>query len=80
MFSCFGLIIDDTATLLIFYKQNIYMLLMLFILSNIKLAWLYETKSGVPYFLDYSAPLFSSRPRIDRAGCPGLRVILRALE
>ena len=34
----------------------------------------------VPYFLDYSAPLFSSRPRIDRALCPGLRVILRALE
>ena len=34
----------------------------------------------IPYFLDYSAPLFSSRPRIDRALCPGLRVILRALE
>ena len=26
----------------------------------------------IPYFLDYSAPLFSSRPRIDRALCPGL--------
>ena len=34
----------------------------------------------LPYFLDYSAPLFSSRPRIDRTLCPGLRVILRALE
>ena len=34
----------------------------------------------IPYFLDYSAPLFSSRPRIDRALCPGLRVIVRALE
>ena len=34
----------------------------------------------IPYFLDYSAPLFSSRPRIDRALCPGLRVILRALK
>ena len=37
-------------------------------------------KEELPYFLDYSAPLFSSRPRIDRALCPGLRVILRALE
>ena len=34
----------------------------------------------LPYFLDYSAPLFNSCPRIDRALCPGLRVILRALE
>ena len=34
----------------------------------------------IPYFLDYSAPLFSSRPRIDRALCLGFRVILRALE
>ena len=36
--------------------------------------------TSIPYFLDYSAPLFSSRPRIDRALCPVLRVILRALE
>ena len=32
------------------------------------------------YFLDFSAPLFSSLPRIDHAGCPSLRVIVRALE
>ena len=39
-----------------------------------------EARQEMPYFLDYSAPLFSLRPRIDRALCPGLRVIPRALE
>ena len=39
-----------------------------------------KLNARVPYFLDYSAPLFSSCPRIDRALCPSLRVILRALE
>ena len=39
-----------------------------------------KSELSIPYFLDYSAPLFSSRPRIDRALCPSLRVILRALE
>ena len=34
----------------------------------------------IPYFLDYSTPLFNSRPRIDRALCPGLRVILREID
>ena len=37
-------------------------------------------KRQLPCFIDYSAPLFSSRPRTDHALCPGLRVILRALE
>ena len=37
-------------------------------------------KEWVPYFLDYSAPMFSLRPRIDRALCPVLWVILCALE
>ena len=41
--------------------------------SNIK-------QKHIPYFLDFSAPLFSLRPQNDRASCPGLRVILRALE
>ena len=50
-----------------------------FILSASSLV-LELSKTYVPYFLDYSVPLFSSRPRIDRALCPGLRVILRALE
>ena len=40
----------------------------------------YVKNLQIPYFLDYSAPLFSSRPRIDRALCPVLRVILRALK
>ena len=44
-----------------------------------KYAWS-KYRSDIPYFLDYSAPLFSSCPRIDHALCPGLRVILRALE
>ena len=39
-----------------------------------------EARQEIPYFLDYSAPLFRSRPRIDRALCPGLRVILHTLE
>ena len=34
----------------------------------------FQPEIELPYFLDYSAPLFSSRPRIDRALCPGLRV------
>ena len=46
-------------------------------LSNPRMSSL---RDRIPYFLDYSVPLFSSCPRIDRALCPGLRVILRALE
>ena len=34
----------------------------------------------LPFFLDYSAPLFSSHPRIDRTLYPGLGVILGALK
>ena len=38
-------------------------------IKGVLVSWFIK-RIEIPYFLDFSVPLFSSRPRIDRAGLP----------